>query len=139
MKPRKVFFSHASSDRRIADKVAATLRAAGVKVWYSKIHLKGAQQWHDEIGAALRQCDWFLLLLTPAAVKSKWVKRELIYALQHDQYNDHIVPLLFKTCDHEQLSWTLGGIQIIDLHSDFASGLTNLLNLWHTAPKKRNP
>jgi hypothetical protein len=136
MKPREVFFSHASPDRKTADKIAATLRAAGIKVWYSKTHLKGAQQWHAEIGVALRRCDWFLLLLTPAAVKSRWVERELIYALRHDRYHDHIAPLLCKTCDHEQLSWTLGGIQMIDLRDNLASGLKNLLELWHAAPKK---
>jgi hypothetical protein len=139
MRPRKVFFSHASSDRKVADKIVTTLRAARIKVWYSKIHLKGAQQWHAEIGVALRRCDWFLLLLTPAAVRSKWVERELIYALRHDRYNAHIVPALFKSCDYEQLSWTLGGIQLIDLRRDFASGLKDLLELWHAAPKKRHP
>jgi hypothetical protein len=39
-----------------------------------------AQQWHDEIGAALRRCDWFVLVLSPHTVESIWVKRELLFS-----------------------------------------------------------
>ena len=49
MRPKEIFLSHASADRRAANRLVARLRKAGFKVWYSKTHLKGAQQWHDEI------------------------------------------------------------------------------------------
>jgi hypothetical protein len=133
-KPREIFFSHASIDRVAADKIVSRLRQAGLRVWYSKTHLKGAQQWQAEIGAALKRCNWFIVLLSPAAVKSKWVERELAYALQHDQYDRHIVPLLLRTCNFERLSWTLGAIQMIDSTKGPESGADTLLNLWR--PKK---
>jgi hypothetical protein len=80
--PREVFLSHASKDRRIASRIGSILRAHGVPVWYSETNLIGAQQWHDEIGEALARCDWFLIVLSPQATRSKWVKRELLYALR---------------------------------------------------------
>lgn len=129
-KPREIFFSHASIDRVAADKIVSRLRRAGLRVWYSKTHLKGAQQWQAEIGAALKRCDWFVVLLSPAAVKSKWVERELAYALQHDQYDRHIVPLLLRTCHFERLSWTLGAIQMIDSTKGPKAGADTLLSLW---------
>lgn len=61
----------------MAEKVVRGLEDHGVKVWYSKTNLKGAQAWHDEIGKALARCDWFVVVLTPSAVRSEWVKREL--------------------------------------------------------------
>ena len=131
-KPREIFFSHASIDRVAADKIVTRLRRAGLRVWYSKTHLKGAQQWQAEIGAALMRCDWFVVLLSPAAVKSKWVERELAYALQHDQYDRHIVPLLLRTCSFERLSWTLGAIQMIDSTKGPEAGADILLKLWGT-------
>jgi hypothetical protein len=133
-KPREIFFSHASIDRVAADKIVFRLRRVGLRVWYSKTHLKGAQQWQAEIGAALKRCDWFVVLLSPAAVKSKWVERELAYALQHDQYDRHIVPLLLRGCNYERLSWTLGAIQMIDSTKGPEAGADTLLKLW--GPKK---
>jgi hypothetical protein len=129
MKPREIFFSHASVDRVTADKIVAALRRQGLKVWYSKAHLKAAQQWQAEIGVARKRCNWFVVLLTPAAARSKWAERELAYALRQDAYDNHIVPLLLRPCNSERLSWTPGGFQMIKLQPDFTSGMADLLSL----------
>ena len=82
MGPREVFLSHSHQDRTFASRLSETLRRHGVPVWYSRDRIQGAQQWHDEIGRALNRCDWFAVLLTPSTVRSDWVKRELLFALQ---------------------------------------------------------
>src|SRR5688572_20005359 len=92
--PREVFLSHAAADRRFADRVAATIRRHGIAVWYSRSNIAGAQQWHDEIGEAMARCDEFVVILSPASIRSRWVKHELVYALNHPQYADRITPLL---------------------------------------------
>ena len=51
--PQEIFVSHASADRRMAQRGAEMLRQHGLPVWYSQTNLLGAQQWRDEIGAAL--------------------------------------------------------------------------------------
>lgn len=130
MPPTEVFLSHSSHDRAMADRLAGLLRAHEVPVWYSSVNIVGAQQWHDEIGAALDRCDWFALLLSPEAVCSKWVKRELLFALENDRYNDRIIPLRCRDCDYRQLSWTLSAFQMVDFRSDFASACRELLRIW---------
>ena len=107
--------SHSSKDRRSATALAEILRAHGLKVWYSATNIAGAQQWHDEIGLALDLCDWFVLLLSPSALKSMWVKRELVFALQERRYENKIIPVIISPCDANKLSWTLGALQFIDL------------------------
>lgn len=104
---REVFLSHASQDHAAARRLREVLVAHGVRVWFSPHHIRGAQQWQDEIGEALARCDWFVVLLTPDAVNSMWVKRELSYALNQRRYIDRIIPLHFKKCDFRTLSWTL--------------------------------
>jgi hypothetical protein len=126
-KPRELFLSHATPDRELAEALASTLRAHGVPVWFSRTDLAGAQQWHDEIGRALGRCDWFALLLSPAAVRSRWVKRELLFAL--DRYDGRIVPILLRGCRWEQLSWTLEQLQFVKL-APFEDGCRSLLGLW---------
>ena len=126
MRRPEVFLSHSTGDRRLATRLARALRRRGIQVWYSRSHLKAGQQWHDEIGRALARCRWFLVLLSPSAVRSKWVKHEVLYALREDRYVGRIVPLLCRPCDEKKLSWTLGGVQRADFTHGFESGLAQL-------------
>ena len=129
-KPREIFLSHASADRRFADQFALMLRQHGLPVWYSRTHLRGAQQWQDEIGRALRRCDWFIVLLSPAAVKSMWVKRELSYALIQKRLQNRIVPILHRECDPQRLHWALASFQMVDATDGLDSGCRSLLRAW---------
>jgi len=128
---REVFLSHASQDHARARRLRALLIAHGVPVWFSPHHIRGAQQWQDEIGEALARCGWFMVLLTPYAVKSMWVERELKYALIQRRYQDRIIPLLFKRCDFHELSWTLPQLQFIDFTMDYWHGCVELLRIWN--------
>lgn len=130
MIPQEIFLSHASEDRRIASPVVAELRRHGLPVWYSPHSLMGAQEWHDEIGLALRRCDWFLLLLSEHSVQSFWVRRELCYVLRQKRYLHRITPVLLRPCDYEEFSWTLGDLQFVNLSGDFETGIRNLLRVW---------
>jgi len=128
--PKQVFLSHATRDRKWADRIAGLLRRRGVAVWYSRTHLRGAQQWQHEIGAALKRCDWFLVILSPSAVESIWVKRELSYALNQSRYEDKIIPVLVRDCHYERLHRTLAGFQMIKLTAGFAAASRELLRIW---------
>ncbi len=99
-------------------------------VWYSQTNIVGAQQWHDEIGRALQRCDWFVVVLSPSSVKSRWVKHELVYALNDPRYEDHIVPISYRTCDPSRLSWTLQAFQAVDFTGKFDAGCRDLLRVW---------
>jgi hypothetical protein len=102
--PAELFLSHATADRVFADALGQMLARHAVPFWYSRKDLVGAQQWHDEIGAALERCDWFAVILSPASIASAWVKRELLFALQERRYDGRVVPLLFETCEFKRLS-----------------------------------
>lgn len=130
MPPKEAFLSHSSQDREITERVAATLRNHGIPVWYSATNIRGAQQWQDEIGKALKRCDFFIVLLSNQSIASEWVKRELAYALNHGQYTENILPVLLEPCDFESLSWTLGAFEMVNLTGDFAEGCRNMLNTW---------
>lgn len=129
-RPQEIFLSHSSGDHRFATRVADALRHHGISVWYSRTDLVGSQEWHDEIGAALKRCDWFLLVLSPTAIESMWVKRELNYARRQARFVGKIVPLLYQSCESESLSWVLGSIHRIDFQSTFAEGCRELLRVW---------
>lgn len=127
---REVFLSHASQDHSKARRLRELLVALGAPVWFSPHHIRGAQQWHDEIGAALARCGWFMVLLTPHAVRSMWVKRELTYALLEKRYENRIIPLMFKKCDFRALSFTLPQFQMIDFSKSYGHACEELLRVW---------
>ena len=128
--PVEVFLSHSSIDREFTTRLAEVIRKHGIPVWYSDTNILGAQQWHDEIGEALRRCDWLVVVLTPRAVESRWVKHELLYALQMDRFDGRIAPVLYQSCDHDELSWTLASLQMVDFREDFDRGCRDLLRIW---------
>ena len=134
---REVFLSHASEDHVEAVKLRRFLTRNGIPVWFSSHHIRGAQQWQNEIGAALARCGWFAVILTPHSVESMWVKRELNYALMERRYEERIVPLLFKKCDVRALSWTLPLYQTIDFSVNYASACDQLLRVWKRTTRKK--
>jgi TIR domain len=137
--PGEVFLSHSSKDQTLAGQIARRLRGDyGVKVWFSPSHLRGADAWHDEIGKALARCNWFVVLVTPAAILSPWVRRELVFALSDRRYVDRIVPVKLRRCDPLRLSWTLRAIQVIDAIERRPAEIASLLaSVWNV--KKRKP
>lgn len=130
MMPTEISISHSSLNREFVTHLADTLRRHGLPVWYSQTNILGAQQWHDEIGEALRRCDWFLLVLSPQSVESMWVKREAMFALQQNRFENKIVPVISQSCDVDRLSWVLSSFQMVDFVSSFEEGYRELLRLW---------
>ncbi|MCY4670164.1 MAG: toll/interleukin-1 receptor domain-containing protein [Rhodococcus sp.] len=66
-----------------------------------------------------QRCDWFVVVLSPDALDSRWVKRELLYALQQDRFEGRIAPLLHRACAYDQSSWTLPQMQTVDFTRSF--------------------
>ncbi|HKZ55946.1 MAG TPA: toll/interleukin-1 receptor domain-containing protein [Anaerolineales bacterium] len=130
MIPKEVFLSHSSKNKVPAKDLAETIRNHGVPVWYSPTNIKSAQRWHDEIGKALRRCDWFLVLISRDSVCSRWVRMELAYALNHNQYDNHILPIKLEVCDHEQLSWTLEIFQMVEFDGSSDEAYAQILDAW---------
>lgn len=136
MLPHEVFLSHSSNDQAFASSVVAMMRRHGIPVWHSQTNIVGARQWHDEIGAALKRCDWFAILLSPSSVNSMWVKREVLFALKDQRYADRIVPVLYQPCDYDELSWTLSLLQTVDFTGDVDDGYRALLRVWGVGYQK---
>ena len=113
----------------MAQRIAEILGDRGVPTFYAPANIIGHQQWQDEILKALQRCDWFLVLLSPHAVQSMWVKRETAFALKEKRYEDRIIPLNYRDCDLGQLAW-LNLYQFVDFRVDFHHSARELLRAW---------
>jgi len=92
----KVFVCYSHHDKTFTKKLADELESHGMQVWWDYDSLKGGQDWQREIEIGIKQCDFFLVALTPDAVASEWVGNEITYA---NQAQKTIIPLHLKKCE----------------------------------------
>jgi len=123
--PKQVFLSHAHEDADLAKRLAQDLREAGLSVWMTPDSVQPGEQWASAIERGLDESKIFLVLLTPNSVKSRWVKKETLHALENEDVFT-ITPVLAKSCDVNQLSRFLNQIQHINLERNYAQGLDTL-------------
>jgi TolB-like protein/Tfp pilus assembly protein PilF len=59
-----IFLSHASEDAEAAQRIVASLRAAGIEVWLDQSELKGGDAWDAEIRRQIKACALFVPLIS---------------------------------------------------------------------------
>ena len=133
----KVFISHASPDRRRAQRLGRLLAQQGIDYWFSREHLVHGQDWYRGIGRALETCNWLIVVGSGRAIRNKLVKDEVTYALVDRRYCNRVVPLLFENCNLRRLAWSLQSIQYIDFRNGWQPGIDQLLRRL-AAPPARN-
>lgn len=72
----KIFVSHSTKDNAFATKLVADLKAAGADAWLD-LNDMTVGSFPTRISQALDACEWFLLVLTDNALKSRWVRLEV--------------------------------------------------------------
>ena len=73
------------------------LRAHGVATWYAEEDIPTAEKWEESIRRGLESCDWFLVVMSPRSLASRWVKAEVLWAM--DERPKRIVPVLLEDCN----------------------------------------
>lgn len=125
----KVFISHSTKDREFVEKeLVPLLEHHGIETWFSLDDIRTAEQWDNAIHRNLRSCDWFLVVLSPDAVSSQWVKAETSWAL--DEKLEKVIPLFYRTCNPDTLNLKLRLIQSLDYQKDTESARKRLLAVW---------
>ncbi|MCX6956022.1 MAG: toll/interleukin-1 receptor domain-containing protein [Verrucomicrobia bacterium] len=73
-----VFISYASEDRAAARALRDTLAATGLDVWYDENELGGGDSWDQKIRRQIRDCDYFMPMISAAteARKEGYFRRE---------------------------------------------------------------
>ena len=113
----KVFISYTHSDAALAKKIVATLAAAGLEVWDDREILPG-DNWAEQVAQALKESEAMVVLLTPEATRSRWVRHEIEYALGEKRYSKRLIPVLVgdpADFSQEDIPWILWRFQMIKL------------------------
>lgn len=114
----KVFISHSHSDEKLARKVATILKDSGLDVWESWREIMPGDNWAAKISHELEWSDAMVVLLTPEALHSRAVLREIEYALGEKSYSNRLIPVLVgpqgKLLEAE-LPWILRHLPVVKL------------------------
>lgn len=90
----KIFISYAQQDTALAGRVAEPLQGDGLEVWNAERNLLPGDNWVAEVGRAHEESEAMVVLLTPEAIGSRWVMREMDYALGAKNYRNRLIPVV---------------------------------------------
>jgi len=126
--PHQVFISYATaSDSVIANQIAADLRLWDVPVWIAPASLKPGDKWIGAIGRGMQESGIFVLLLSPAAVASEWVKLETEEAIDMKVRGEmKLIALDYQACDWDLLTPFVKRFQAISFRENYETGLRDL-------------
>ena len=86
----KVFLSYARKDTELANELGERLAKGGFQVWNSHQQVVPGENWAKEIGKALDDSDLMVILLTPKAMESDWLRHEIEFAIGSKKYEGRL-------------------------------------------------
>ncbi len=123
-KTKQVFISYATKDAKFAHRLADDLRRLGVPVWIAPESIHPGEGWVEAIERGLRESSHMVVVLTPAALESKWVRKETDVAIAQERKGRiRVIPLDVEPCEVPLL---LGSYQMVSFRRDYDAGLSQL-------------
>ena len=101
----KVFLSYAPDDQDLARDLAIRLREQGYDVWFDEWQILPGDNFFKKMGLALEESDAMIVLVSPAAMKTKSVREEINFALGSQRYAGRLVPVIVEPTD--DVPWIL--------------------------------
>ncbi len=109
----RVFISYAAADRPVAKDFAERFRTEGFEVVSEEDEIRAGANFALELGNALARADAMVVILSPDALKSRWVMRDIEYALTNKRFKDRLIPVVARPT--RDVPWILKELQMVDL------------------------
>ena len=122
----RVFVSHTSLDKKFARQLAYDLKKAGVEVWFDEWEIRVGDSLREKVERGIHESGWLIIILSPRAVASQWVQRELsaAFARELDDKRVFILPVLLEKCEMPVM---LRDKKYADFTESYSRGLQELL------------
>lgn len=112
---KDIFISYSRRDQEFVTRLASDLNAQVTGVWFDQSTIQLGQKWHDEIMEGIDECKAFILVLSPDAVTSKYVRTEVKTAVE---LGKTIFPILYRPAKLTgKFKSLVKDIQTLDLRS----------------------
>lgn len=117
-----IFVSYARVDSAFVDKLQASLLERGFDVWVDTRRLEGGDIFAQAIEHEINRCDVMLVILSPDAVQSTWVRKEISYA---QAAKKRMVPLMWRRVDRVPIE--VADVEYISFEQAYDDGLDRLI------------
>lgn len=121
----QVFVSYSRKDASFVSELQRALEKAGISAWVDRERLVGGTEWIDSLADAMDACAAVVLVISPDAVRSEWVRREISFAARR---GIKVIPLMYRdTAIPPVFDFMVGGTQRIDFTAGSLEGPVNAL------------
>jgi hypothetical protein len=124
----RIFLSYAREDRNKAEQVIKQLATQPNIHVFTVNQMSAGENWKDRIKKELAKSDFFLVLLSPASIRSKWVQLELGAAWGLDKF---IIPIVTSRDLVSKLPLEFTGTPVVDMeYLKRPEGLNQIMELY---------
>jgi hypothetical protein len=118
------------------ERLAKNLRRSGVRVWFDQWEIKVGDSIVQKINDGISSHSYLGVVLSPAAVRSPWVRSELSAGLVRELHTRRVVvlPILHRNCRMPPL---LQPKHYADFRLSYRKGLEELLDKLQPKERKR--
>ena len=96
----QLFISHATEDASFAKRLARSVRSANVDVWMAPDSIHPGEDFVDAIQRGLSDTTHLVVIMSPDAIESSWVKLEMNTAIRLERGGRlSIMPINYRECD----------------------------------------
>lgn len=122
----KVFISHSTHDKTFVRGLAVDLAAMGHQPWVDEWEILAGESIPERIGSGIEDADFLVVVLSQAAVASKWVEQEwqAKYWEEAKQRHIQVIPVLISDCTIPTL---LRAKKYVDFREDYTEALELLV------------
>ena len=106
----RIFISYSRRDKAVADYIAAQLHGRGAEVFIDYEKLVAGENFIARLGSEIVSADYFVLLVSPRSVISKWVGGEVAWALIKDKT---IIPVVLEPASFDNF-FILSNLEQVD-------------------------
>jgi hypothetical protein len=112
---KDIFISYSRRDQEFVTRLASDLDRQVAGAWFDQSTIQVGQKWHDEIMDGIRECKAFVLVLSPDAAESRYVREEVNKALE---LGKPIIPVLYRPGEWSgEFASLVKDVQTLDLRS----------------------
>lgn len=124
----RCFVSHSHEDKNFVRQLVDDLKHEGLDIFFDEYELYPGDSIVQKISQAISECDYFIVVLSRASVKSKWVMAELDAALM-EQYSNEGVLVVPVLKEESEVPVLLRSRVWADFRSDYTNGFSSLLEV----------
>lgn len=124
----KVFISYSYQDKPFVDWLVTHLKDNDVDIWYDKSEINIGDSIIEKIEKGIKVASIYIIVLSEAAIKSKWVNYELNNALLYKAQKEglKILPILIESIE---IPVTLRTIKYADFTKNKGEALNELIQI----------